>query len=107
MTRPTGPRIKVAAPDLPELEQWGPDQLADRSDLMLDGVLLDLETGKPIRVERVQITESRLNGLALAAENAPGLRLTDVILHDCDLSNVDGREGSLHRVEVHHSRLDE
>lgn len=49
--------------------------------------------------------ESELRGVALKAENAPGLQFSDVVLRRCDLSNIDGREGSLRRVEVHDSRL--
>jgi uncharacterized protein YjbI with pentapeptide repeats len=105
VTPPTGSRIQVEAPDLPQLERWSRDQLAVSSGLLLDGVLLDLKTCEPIHAERIQVAECRLAGVALAACNAPGLKLTDVVLRDCDLSNVDGREGSLNRVEVHHSRL--
>jgi len=32
-------------------------------------------------------------------------RLSDVVLRACDLSNADGREGSLRRVEIDGSRL--
>jgi uncharacterized protein YjbI with pentapeptide repeats len=49
--------------------------------------------------------ESELRGVAIDADDAPGLRLSDVILRACDLSNVDGREGSLRRVQVDGSRL--
>jgi uncharacterized protein YjbI with pentapeptide repeats len=73
--------------------------------LHLDGVDLEADARDYIQADRVQIVESRLSGLALAATHAPGLKLIDVVLRDCDLSNVDGREGSLHRVEVRQSRL--
>jgi uncharacterized protein YjbI with pentapeptide repeats len=72
---------------------------------VLGGVLLEHQGSEPICAARVQIAESEIRGLALESQNAPGLRLTDVVLRDCDLSNVDGREGLLCRVEIHDSRL--
>jgi uncharacterized protein YjbI with pentapeptide repeats len=72
--------------------------------LLLDGVKVDLAS-EVVRAHSIQITESKLRGVTLDAPTAPGLRLTDVVLRDCDLSNVDGREGSLTRVEITNSRL--
>lgn len=73
--------------------------------LLLNGVLLERDVSEPVRADRVRIEESRLRGLVLEPGKAPGLRLSDVALADCDLSNVDGREGSLRRVHVVNSRL--
>jgi uncharacterized protein YjbI with pentapeptide repeats len=73
--------------------------------LALDGALVEHEDLEPVRADRILVTESELRGVAIDAEDAPGLRLSDVILRACDLSNVDGREGSLRRVEIHSSRL--
>lgn len=105
MVPPTGSRIQIEPPDLPELGRLSPDQLGESSDLLLDGVQGDLSGHDPLFAGRLQITESRLSGLALGGGDVQGLKLADVFLHDCDLSNVDGREGSLNRVEVHRSRL--
>lgn len=98
-------RLRIEPPDLPELERWTYDRLAGRGELVLDGVLLELEPARPIQAGRVRVVESELSGLVLEAADAPGLKLTDVVLRDGDLSNVDGREGSLNRVEVSDSRL--
>ncbi len=73
-------------------------------ELVLDGALVEYDGQDPIRAHRVQISESELHGLALEASDAPGLRLNDVLVRDCDLSNVDGREGSLCRVDIRDSR---
>jgi uncharacterized protein YjbI with pentapeptide repeats len=56
-------------------------------------------------VRRIRVTESELRLVAVEANDVPGLRLSDVVLRGCDLSNVDGREGSLRRVEIHGCRL--
>lgn len=95
-------RVAVQPPDLPALERY---RLEDGVDLILSGRLIERGVSSPIRADRVQIAECEIRGLALAPMNAPGLRLSDVVLRDCDLSNVDGREGSLRRVEIHDSRL--
>jgi uncharacterized protein YjbI with pentapeptide repeats len=58
-----------------------------------------------LRADRVLVIESELRGVAIDAGDAPGLRISDAILRACDLSNVDGREGSLRRIEIHGSRL--
>jgi uncharacterized protein YjbI with pentapeptide repeats len=72
---------------------------------VLDGALVEHEDPEPVRVDRILVTESELCGVALDAHHAPGLQFTDVVLRACDLSNVDGRGGSLRRVEIHGSRL--
>jgi uncharacterized protein YjbI with pentapeptide repeats len=97
----------IQAPDLPELEaQPLPSTAADGDgELSLIGALVAPEPGAVVRARRVRVRESELRGVTLEAENAPGLDLLDVILRDCDLSNVDGREGSIARVRVERSRL--
>lgn len=97
--------ITVEPPDLPELEIRQLDSVVQAGDLMLDGALVEHDGIERVRADRVVVTESELRGVALEADDAPGLRLSDVILRACDLSNVDGREGSLRRVEIHGSRL--
>jgi uncharacterized protein YjbI with pentapeptide repeats len=71
----------------------------------VDGALLDSDVSEPVGARRIRVTESELRGVALQAGEAPGLELRDVVLRGCDMSNIDGREGSLRRVEVHGSRL--
>jgi uncharacterized protein YjbI with pentapeptide repeats len=73
--------------------------------LVLDGALVEQQDQGPVRADGILVTESELRGVVLDAQDAPGLRLSDVILRACDLSNVDGRGGSLRRVEIHGSRL--
>jgi hypothetical protein len=73
--------------------------------LVLDGAFVEHQGLEPVRADRTVVTESELRGVAIDADNAPGLRLSDVVLRACDLSNVDGREGSLRRVEIYGSRL--
>ena len=62
-------------------------------------------TPEPVRAARLRIRESELRGVTFVAENAPGLELIDVVMHDCGLSNVDGREGVIRRAELHRSQL--
>jgi uncharacterized protein YjbI with pentapeptide repeats len=102
---PDHSRIAVEPPDLPELELRQLDSAVQGGHLALDGALIEHQGLEPVRADRIVVTESELRGVAIDAEDAPGLRLSDVILRACDLSNVHGREGSLHRVEVHSSRL--
>jgi uncharacterized protein YjbI with pentapeptide repeats len=99
----------IQAPDLPELEAQPLPSTAGDGDgdgaLTLIGALVAPEPGTVARARRVRLRESELRGVTLEAENAPGLDLLDVILRDCDFSNVDGREGSIARVRVERSRL--
>ena len=97
--------IAVEPPDLPELERWQLDSAVTGGRLALDGVLLEAKGSAPVRANRIHLTESELCGVEIDAGDAPGLKLADVVLRGCDLSNVDGREGSLRRVEIHGSRL--
>ena len=97
--------MTVDEPDLPQLERWLPRHPHPGGELLLDGVLVEHEGQDAIRADRVQISQSELHGLVLEATDAPGLRLSDVLLRDCDLSNVDAREGSLRRVNIRDSRF--
>jgi uncharacterized protein YjbI with pentapeptide repeats len=72
---------------------------------VLDGALVEHHGLQPVRADRIVVTESELRGVAIDSGHAPGMRLTDVVLRACDLSNVDGGEGSLRRVEIEGSRL--
>ena len=97
--------IAVEPPDLPELELRQFDSVVQGGELMLDGALVENDGLERVRGDRIVVTESELRGVAIEPDDAPGLRLSDVILRACDLSNVDGREGTLRRVEMHGSRL--
>jgi uncharacterized protein YjbI with pentapeptide repeats len=93
----------LQAPDLPELEELSlpaaAGAIADLSGALVSG------DGGSVQAERVRVQESELRGVVLAPGTVPGLMLADVILRDCGMSNVDGREGRLSRVEVHRSQL--
>jgi uncharacterized protein YjbI with pentapeptide repeats len=97
--------VTVEEPDLLRLKRLLSLSPQAGGELFLDGVLVEHDGQDPIRADRVQISESELHGLALEATDAPGLRLTDVLVRDCDLSNVDAREGSFRRVDIRDSRF--
>jgi uncharacterized protein YjbI with pentapeptide repeats len=99
------PRDAVQAPDLPRLEIAQLPLAQEVEDLELYGALIERDPGEALRTRRVRIRESELRGVVLDARDAPGLELIDVVLGDCGLSNVDGREGQIRRVEVARSRL--
>jgi uncharacterized protein YjbI with pentapeptide repeats len=107
------PGAHLLAPDLPELEAVDVSELSRDGDLVISGALVRTNVSDPVdtaRVQvresaRVQVRESKLEGVTLAAGAVPGMTLSDVVLSDCDLSNVDGRGGLLRRVAVHTSRL--
>lgn len=92
----------LQAPDLPDLEATDLDGSADAVDV--SGALV-VGTGGAVRAGKMRVRESELRGLALEPGSTPGLTLVDVVLRDCGLSNVDGREGLMARVEVHRSQL--
>jgi uncharacterized protein YjbI with pentapeptide repeats len=94
--------VVVAPPDLPELT---PQALTGSEAVELSGALVECDGCDPVRASQVSISESELRGVLLDAGMVPGLTLRDVILRDCGLSNVDGREGAIGRVEVHRSQL--
>jgi uncharacterized protein YjbI with pentapeptide repeats len=92
----------LQAPDLPDLEDVS--LAADTRAIDLSGALVAGE-GATVRAEQVRVRESELRGLTLEPGNVPGLTLADVIMRECAISNVDGREGRLTRVEVYRSQL--
>ena len=102
---PDHSRIAVDSPDLPELELRQLDNAVKGGHLLLDGALVEHHGLEPVRADRTVVTETDLRGVAIDADHVPGLRLSDVVLRASDLSNVDGREGSLRRVEIDGSRL--
>jgi uncharacterized protein YjbI with pentapeptide repeats len=92
----------LQAPDLPELEEVSLPAGAGAIDLSGAAVTGD---GSAVQAGRVRVRESELRGVVLEPGNAPGLTLADVVLRDCGMSNLDGREGRLSRVEVHRSQF--
>ncbi len=94
----------LQAPDLPELEQLSLAAVLDASAIDVSGALVAGD-GSAVQAGRVRVRESELRAVVLEAGNVPGLTLADVIMRDCGMSNVNGREGRLTRVEVHHSQL--
>jgi uncharacterized protein YjbI with pentapeptide repeats len=96
---------EVHVPDLPELEPTV-IAIADAQDgLTLSGALVDGDGLEAVVARRIDIEESEMRGVTLAPAKMPGLQLSDVILRDCDFSNVHGRGGAITRTEIHHSRL--
>jgi hypothetical protein len=77
------------APDLPELEQTDVSRVSAGGALALEGVLLD-SNAEPLAVNRLELLESELRGLELMSSGPLELRLRDVVLCDCDLSNLAG-----------------
>jgi uncharacterized protein YjbI with pentapeptide repeats len=92
----------LQAPDLPELAEVPSAGLGGEIELSESLVLGD---GAPVSARRLRARESELHAVALEPGNVPGMRLTDVVLRDCGLSNVDAREGVMVRVEMHRSQL--
>ncbi len=97
-------------PRVPEL----PGELTETADplgagtpgeLSLSGALLHQRGGVALRAQRVRIEESELHAVTLSDGRADGLLLTDVVLAECDFSNVEARQGALRRVEIRGSRL--
>jgi uncharacterized protein YjbI with pentapeptide repeats len=98
----------LQAPDLPPLTPVTLDAGADELDL--SGALLAADNpndgeAEAVVARRVRVRESELRGLVLEAGTAAGLTLIDVVLDGCGLSNVDGREGLMTRIEIRRSQL--
>ena len=94
----------LQAPDLPDLVAVSLPAAADAGAIDLSGALFTGDGGT-LPAGRVRVRESELRGVVLEAGSVPGLTLADVIMRDCAMSNVDGREGRLNRVEIHRSQL--
>ena len=80
----------LQAPDLPELDEVTLPAAAGAIDL--SGALV-VGDGGAVQAERIRVRESELRGVVLEPATVPGLTLADVIMRDCGMSNVDGREG--------------
>lgn len=93
----------MTAPDLPELKLTDP--CGQRDGLTLDGARVN-GLDEPLAVERLDLLESELRGIGLAAAGPLEFRLRDVVLDDCDLSNLTAHDDAeLTRVAVRRSRL--
>jgi uncharacterized protein YjbI with pentapeptide repeats len=92
----------LQAPDLPELTDTSLP--AGGAAIDLSGAMVNGD-GSAVQAGRVRVQESELRRVVLEPGHAPGLTLADVILRDCGLSNLDGREGRLSRVEAHHCQF--
>lgn len=97
--------MTVRAPELPreleEIRRLPPGNPDD--ELELTGAVVEAEL--PLEPRRMRIRECELRAVTVAPGSVRGLSLIDAVLRDCDLSNVDGREGRLHRVDVRRCRL--
>jgi uncharacterized protein YjbI with pentapeptide repeats len=99
------PEPTVAAPDLPELE---PGELAASGrpiELVLEGALVDGSGLDAVHATRIRIKESKLHGVGLETDGPVELLLADAVMHDCALSNVVGRGGTIKRSELRQSNL--
>lgn len=97
--------VRVEPPDLPDLVRLRLLEASDDGELAAEAVLVDHAGSEPVRARQVRVKESELRGLVLRADDAPGIQLRDVVLRDCDLSNMKGREGTVRRVQILGSRL--
>lgn len=95
----------IDPPDLPELLAVDLPESDETRNLELSGALVDRGGKGPLKAGRVQIIESELRGVALKVSAPRGFTLSDVVIRSCDLSNLDAREGSIRRVDIHGSRL--
>jgi uncharacterized protein YjbI with pentapeptide repeats len=95
-------RDAIQSPDLPALERQA---LPRDGELVLSGALVEPGGGGSVGARRVRVRESELRGVTLDADNSPGLELTDAVLRDCGLSNVDAREGQIRRAELRHCQM--
>jgi len=94
----------IAEPDLPELEPFELTDVLDAGAFVAEGAAIELDRSERIDVRRIRISESMVQGFTVA-QGRPELRIDDAVLRNCDLSNVDGGEGSLRRVEITNSKM--
>lgn len=97
-------RVAPKPPDLPELSDAAPGT-GTAGELTVSGVRLRGGEHGGLSVSRLRIEESELDGVAIEAGDLDGLLLSDVVLRDCDLSNVHSHEGSIRRTVIRGSRL--
>ena len=104
LTRPETPE-PPAPPEFEEPEEAELPAGDAVGELRLSGVLVSGAGRDPPAVESMRVEEAELRGVTLAAGELSAFALRDVILRNCDLSNVHSRQGSMRRVQMHGSRL--
>jgi uncharacterized protein YjbI with pentapeptide repeats len=95
----------LAAPRISQLE---PCELLDGGELdelVLSEALVERHGRDALTTRRIHVQESELRGLTLGEGVVTELRLSDVRLNGCDLSNVRARRGAIRRVVLADSRL--
>ena len=95
----------VQAPELPPLTETSLAALTGEGRLDATAAAIDGTDEPPAELRRLRLRECRLVRVSLAPGPVPGIDLLDVVIDDCRLSNLDGREGSLRRVAITGSQL--
>lgn len=98
-------RGRVDPPEVPKELEPAPITLDGTGMVRLDGAYVEPSDSPPERARSIGITESELRGITLQSEPGCALRLRDVRMRGCELSNVDAAEASLSRVEISSSRM--
>lgn len=98
----SGPQIDP--PDLPELEQQAVGD-GPHEELEIAGARIAREGQGPIATARLTVDECELRGVAFEPGQIRGFNMSDAILHECDLSNVQARRGDITRMEADRCRF--
>jgi len=100
------PRPRPGAPEAPRLPavldpdvQFDPDEVGELSDAHVVAIAGD-------DLDDLELSRCLIEGVRLTARSARRLRLTDVVLRDCELSGVDLQEARLLRVRVERCRAE-
>ena len=110
LRRRSGSPRPPAAPTLPRREQLEPPRTDLEPDGLWDGVFATPAHAPPpedgaAQVAGAEIRESALEGIRLSSARADSLRLTDVVVRDCDLSGMVADGASFTRVRFVGCRL--
>jgi len=100
------PRPRAGGPEAPRL----PDHLEDQVHLDPDEVG-ELQDARVVDIggddlDDLELTRCVVEGVRLTARSARRLRLTDVVLRDCELSGLDLQEARLLRVRIERCRAE-
>jgi uncharacterized protein YjbI with pentapeptide repeats len=101
MTEPAA----VTAPSLPALDACELPDGGELDELSLSEARVDHRGRGAISTRIIRLDESELLGLTLGGGVAAEVRLRDLRMKGCDLSNVRARGGQIRRVELTDSRL--
>jgi uncharacterized protein YjbI with pentapeptide repeats len=99
---------RLEPPEPPEFEEPEEADLPAGDavgELRLSGVVVSGAGRDPLATNSARVEESELRAVTLAGGELSAFALRDVILRNCDLSNVHSRQGSMRRVQMHGSRL--